>query len=420
MGQLNFDNTNNDTQNVKSMINDNISSYMDSTGEYSRYFQNAPNFVTYFALDMQHSKTDPGLGNVIEVVGNESPLRYNRINNLPLFNIDEVQPQFEYNEDTGMEGTMEGQAVLAPGTIQPQPNDYFIFTYHEHKIDMLKAFKVTNVQMSAINSNTYFQISYVEDSGIDLTYLDTKQKVGDYEAIYDHLGTEKITIIEESAYQKLKFINKIKDKLFTLYTDEFFNRRLNSFLYYEDDDDNDKYLYDGYLHYFIRQNNIFLTSNSLMKDIIVSSQTVKRRRDYRNSIYYGFENYDNSHGLTNDYMTKPMTNQGVFNFYGGSYDEMIYIKSNSPGLLVSNFDEMVSSYKHKYDLNGLDMYNRFFIKYLSNHLEDIDEDDMNDLNTYLDNMNFELKDYLLLPIIVLILNNMVKAINKEEGGKLFV
>lgn len=418
MGQLNFDNTNNDTQNVKSMINDNISSYMNSTGEYSRYFQNAPNFVTYFALDMQHSKNDPGLGNVIEVVGNESPLRYNRINNLPLFNIDEVQPQFEYNEDTGMEGTMEGQAVLAPGTIQPQPNDYFIFTYHEHKIDMLKAFKVTNVQMSAINSNTYFQISYVEDSGIDLTYLDTKQKVGDYEAIYDHLGTEKVTIIEESAYQKLKFINKVKDKLFTLYTDEFFNRRLNSFLYYEDDDD--KYLYDGYLHYFIRQNNIFLTSNSLMKDIIVSSQTVKRRRNYRNSIYYGFENYDNSHGLTNDYMTKPMINQGVFNFYGGNYDEMIYIKSNSPGLLVSNFDEMVSSYKHKYDLNGLDMYNRFFIKYLSNHLEDIDEDDINDLNTYLDNMNFELKDYLLLPIIVLILNNMVKAINKEEGGKFVV
>lgn len=417
IGKLNFDNTNNDTQNVKSMINDHIASYMDSTGAYSRYFQNTPNFVTYFALDMQHSKTDPGLGNVIENVGNESPLRYNRINNLPLFNIDEVQPQYEYNEDTGMEGTMEGQAVLAPGTIQPQPNDYFIFTYHEHNINTLKAFRVTNVQMSAINSNTYFQISYIEDSGIDLTYLDTKQKVGDYEALYDHLGTEKVTIIEESAYQNLKYIDKVKNKLFTLYTDEFFNRRLNSFLYEEEDG---RFLYDGYLHYFIRQNNIFLMNNSLMKDIIVSSQTVTKRKDYRTSMYYNFENYDSSHGVTNDYMIKPMINKGVFKFYGGNYDEMVYIKSNTKGLFVDNISEMVSSYKHSYDLNGLDMYNRIFIKFLSNHLDDIDKEDMEELDTYLDNMNFEIKDYLLLPIIVYILNNMIKRINNDEEVKSIV
>ena len=67
------------TGDERTMVNKYIDSYLKGTNEYAKYLQSAPNFVTYYSRDHEHSTENSGLGDVEEIVGDRSPLRYNRI-----------------------------------------------------------------------------------------------------------------------------------------------------------------------------------------------------------------------------------------------------------------------------------------------------------------------------------------------------
>lgn len=51
---------------MKSTINHYISNYMDATNDYSKFFESAPNFVNYYAIDQLSSTLDKNLGSNLE------------------------------------------------------------------------------------------------------------------------------------------------------------------------------------------------------------------------------------------------------------------------------------------------------------------------------------------------------------------
>lgn len=432
MGKLDFtDTTNNDSQPVKAAINNTIDTYMDSTADYSKYLSGAPNFVTYFSIDVEHTTTDEGLGGVIEQVGNESPVRYNRINNLPVFNVDDVAPTFEYEQDTGMAGSMEGTLVIPPNLIQPQPNDYFMFTYHEHTHSNLRAFRVTNVNFSSITNQTYYQVNYIEDDGIDLTYLDTKQKIGTYEAIYANLGSTKAPIIEESQYKLGVQLERAISSIADVYEDYFYDKDFNLFLA----EDEDSKIYSPDLHKFIHDNSVFTFSNSLLKDIIVEPDIDVPLKRYRKTFYYRISNNKlNTPQLTTTYMVNTLVNSGIFSYRGGNFKEVQFIASspvieerlddsstpvfNALTLKPSELTDFIENTKSRNDLEGLPTQSILLISYLIKNYDIPTDKDIESLISYYDITDLGMIDYLLTPVILFILKSYVNNIYSQKGDDL--
>ena len=53
-------------------------------GQYSKYLDTTPIFVTYYAINQAQSRADAGSGQVHELLGPTSPIRYNKILELPI------------------------------------------------------------------------------------------------------------------------------------------------------------------------------------------------------------------------------------------------------------------------------------------------------------------------------------------------
>ena len=87
---------------------------------------------------------NPGLGAVREVVGYESPNRYNRIENVPIYGVEEITPDMVHDGISGINVESELTALIIPDTIQPNVDDLLIFSYHE-TVDENSSHKLTLV-----------------------------------------------------------------------------------------------------------------------------------------------------------------------------------------------------------------------------------------------------------------------------------
>ena len=60
------------------VLNNYFDNYLDTTDRYSKWLQGSPTFVTYYSINLENSTQDRGLNNVTEIVGGESPIKYNK------------------------------------------------------------------------------------------------------------------------------------------------------------------------------------------------------------------------------------------------------------------------------------------------------------------------------------------------------
>ena len=136
----------------RTVVNKYIDSYMNGTNEYGKYLQSAPNFVTYYSRDQEASTEGSGLGEVEEVVGERSGIRYNRVNNVPFYMVEDSAPELMADGIVGLNYMVESTAVIIPDTVVPVPNDLFVFSYWEQTRDKTVVFRITNVSTTAVAS----------------------------------------------------------------------------------------------------------------------------------------------------------------------------------------------------------------------------------------------------------------------------
>lgn len=65
---------------------------------------------TYYSIDADASTLVGGFKNIDEFIGKDSPVVYNKIENLPMSGVDNLVMMSEFNDDTGMEGLEEALA----------------------------------------------------------------------------------------------------------------------------------------------------------------------------------------------------------------------------------------------------------------------------------------------------------------------
>ena len=119
-------------------------------GQYSKFLDKAPIYVTYYHINEAMSRADVGTGNIESELGIRSPIRFNKIKNFPIYNLPELKPDIEYDEN-GYDIELDcNDLVILPNTIKPRPGDYFIVSLPGMKEYL---FRVTNFRYNTIQSN---------------------------------------------------------------------------------------------------------------------------------------------------------------------------------------------------------------------------------------------------------------------------
>lgn len=234
-------------------INNNIFKYEERmNNQYARFLDKTPTYVTYYNISNVNSTVDNGFQNVESLLGDNSSIRFNKVENFPIYGIEQIVLNL-VDEEEGLTTEYDGDAVILPNTVQPIPGDFFVINHLQIKL----IFMITNIEFDTIKSNNFYKVSYTLKSVNDSDQLD-KQVSDKFKCLVSNIGTEEKCLIKEDEYYQLfelaKEFNRLADD-FILY---FYSEKFNSFLTYE----NNEKIYDPYLSLFLKSNKIFSSKDN--------------------------------------------------------------------------------------------------------------------------------------------------------------
>lgn len=290
------------------IINNNAFVYEEKlNSQYTRFLERPPVFVTYYSINAVESMVDEGFLNVERLLGKNSPVRFNKIEHFPVYGLDQITPNLNEDEE-GLTTSYDGDLIILPNTLTPNPNDFFIINH----IDQNIIFMVTEVNYDTIKSNGFYKIGFTLDK---LDYSDVQkleqQTVDGFQCIYKNIGTEDKCLIRNDDYDKMKIFEQKFDDIIKKYFMLYYDDRTNTLMF------NDNYcnLYDKYMAHFIMNNKIL--QNEMDYNTVALTNEDKSRLfpiEYEKSIYRTIEKCD-KHRLPDDihFMRNPITDgESVF------------------------------------------------------------------------------------------------------------
>lgn len=250
----------------------------------NKYIENGAILTQYFSQDENSTTVDRGTKNIDELFGNKSPLRFNMIDDFPLYGFGQANP--ENNDEMQIEDfDIEGDCVILPSTIVPKPMDFFIIKH----LKMLAIFEVKNVSYDSMKVDGFYKIQYRLHSTSDETIQKLKRQViNNYHTDLNMVGTDFNPIIREDDFILRGKIVQMINKMIQAYRALFYNSRHNCFLF-----NNPK---TGEI-WFDMCGNEFMTKFSIMNfhnsnSVIVLSKKVDESQAmlmYNNSVYNWIE-----------------------------------------------------------------------------------------------------------------------------------
>ena len=210
--------------------------------------------VDYYNINQEKSTLDPAAGLAYSEVGVLSPIRYNLIHGMFIYQMQRIEINLE-NMDYGTEASeVSGDSYILPGTIKPMDGDFFVI---KHAKDPW-LFKVRDATMDALPSGErVWKISWVLDRTSDIDINDNVVE----EYIYNEVtaGTNTKRVVELSKYELAKKIDNVASNLREYFRDLFYSPYIQSFTYKYY---NEYRMYDPYAIEFIIKNKLLYTSGS--------------------------------------------------------------------------------------------------------------------------------------------------------------
>lgn len=398
--------------NEKRMVDDTLFHYEQRFhSPLSRFIDKTPTFTTYFHIADDASTTSEGFNSIDDYLGDSSPIRYRRIENFPLYGLDQILLQIE-DTDQGLDRSYEGEATLINSTITPCQNDMFMIP----SLKDFYIFKVITVNSDHIMSDNYYRV------GFSLQYIDrekatwlNKQTVEKYNCVLENIGTEKKCLIRSDIYDKIGKLEEMYTNMVDIYISVFYNERYNCFL--GELDGPCTLLYDPFQVEFMLRHDLMNQKNRL--DVIVPTEHFtdsKRRLKYERSIYRFFERRDIS--LISNF--KYNTFQGVNNpetAFAHYVDNTVFIVDIPQSKYIPECanqifsDDFVAAVK----VNGPveTRYGKLLKDYIRNDEMTIDDVPL-DLMEELLSLNADIEIFFLVPIMLYIIRTLIaKALYKE-------
>ena len=270
--------------NEQRMIEENALLYEEKLKSPLRRFMDK-NFtpVDYWHIKPGQTTVDNGYQDVEEILGKNSPVRFQKIENLPIYGLESIQLQLQ-SEEQGLDTNYTGEAIIMEGTIKPLENDYFTIRYlHDSYL-----FRITSVEYDTISSYQCYKIGFM------LEYIDTEtmehinnQTTGEFTCLLENIGTDEKCIIEKIDEELLKKIDAMYNELVQTYLTFYYNERYNCLL---GDMGNGRRLYDPYQAEFIRKHGLFKRKREIDGLILIDQFSDNRRKiKYQKTVYRWLE-----------------------------------------------------------------------------------------------------------------------------------
>lgn len=240
----------------------------------TKYTGDGRTLVTYFSINDDHTTDSFGLNDVYQILGKDSPFRFNCIKNFPLLGFSPLQPNDTQASITTVRNyELSGEAFVIPGTIQPKENDFFIIK----QINMNHLFRVTAVGQDGLNTDGSYKISYqlfsTNPNEIDWIYKQTESKfITDLQTVG---GDDLTPIIGEKDYElRSRLITMVNDMIDN-YVARFYDRRHNCLICRI----NGEAIFDPCGNMFMAKHGILINDNS--NENIVLNEDKLRLHDIR-------------------------------------------------------------------------------------------------------------------------------------------
>lgn len=252
--------------------------------------------VDYWHIKANETTVDGGYGDIAEILGKDSPIKYQKISNLPLYGLEQLLPQLS-DGDFGLDTSIEGDAILMANTVKPLQNDFFMIRYL--KDDYL--FQVTGVDYDILSSDGCYKISYI------LAYIDNEkvsqlesQTKREFTCLMENIGTDERCIIENSDKERLDAIDKMYHNIVETMITLYYNERYNCML--ADLPAGEK-LYDPFQADFINKHGLLKTKTQV-DSIVLSDQfeDPRRKLKYEKTLYRCLELQRMDHVSTFQYL----------------------------------------------------------------------------------------------------------------------
>ena len=376
------------------------------------YGDRKPTIVTYYNINHNASTLDKGTSTLYDDIGQNSSLRFNKIENFHLYGIEKINVNLDVGE-YGLESPIEGEALILPNTIVPVPGDMFIIN---HVIDKPYLFMVTGIGIDTLYTGAnFYKISYkLTRTDMDaLTSLETVQTIKRFTYKAGNVGTTLTPLIESN---QAELIDKIEDNIDTLlnyYMNLFYKNSVQNFiLEYQH-----MYLYDPYLIEFMIRNKLFaLSGNNYfhVEQAVYIGDTFSL--EYDHTIFKDIEIKKSNMRLNSVYPVpvddpNSLLVDRLESYYKLS-NKVMYKDYDNPinWLDMDLLDRVINN--ELYDEDSNLYYRNLLILYMNNKEFDITDKIMNSIMDIEFNYTKEL--FYMIPILVFILKSYV---NKQQEAR---
>ena len=387
-----------------------IDSLVDATKDkiknpYYLFTDKKPTKVVYYSQSIESSTIDEASGLYGSHIGNDSPIKFNKISDFVLYGISKINVGL----DTGDFGTESSditgdEVVILPNTITPRPGDFFTINYLNEDI----LFKVNSVNYDTLDTGAnIYVINYILDKVDSIDRIEAKV-VKRFNFLINNVGTDFKTIIRDCDYDLIGKLEGLVEELIIKFNNIFFDPKLQTFIVN----------FDGWLMYdpFLIE---FLSRNSVLKfgsEFVYVSHAMHTNRtfsmDYMRSFFYCLENPDHD-VKCNVYATADLINDPN-SLFAARLEDYYWIRHVDGSVFktrIKVFDmsviEHITNHEYYEKGNTNEAYN-LWIAYFNNDKDKFDGDLVDIVRSidYMENMEF----FYMLPIAIFILEQYVKSL----------
>lgn len=274
-----------------------------------------PTIVTYYNINKTYSSLDPGSKLQMDNIGEESPIRYNRIFDFLLYGFSRIETNSDNGEFGLEDDRIEGECYILPNTIIPTEGDYFEVS---HIKDSTWLFQVKDAQKDTLdNGSNAYKISY------KLEYLDNSQIqsriIHNFRMIESREGTNMATIVRCEDYDIAKLMDDKSVMLKRYFQELFYNEKVQTFIYM---DITEIRVYDPFMIEFMMRNDIL--NNGKDSFVYVNHKIPPRATfgiDYDRTIFRVFETNNKEKLLSCDKETNISEIKAYGSIFSSRYED---------------------------------------------------------------------------------------------------
>lgn len=202
---------------VETIVSNAVDTYIaDSTLNYPSFLDSAPILVTYYSRAAYKSTHDPSFQAFNEVVGDESPNRYHKIEKLPVYSLEVADFSTEITEN-GLQGEVTSTCMILPDMINPKAEDLIEVVQHTSKY----LFRVTGTTPDNYGNSKFYKLTFSLSS---YTVEEANRQVEKvFEVDFDLIGRKANSVLPKNYANAIKNIREIYDEMLSAYSEQYYH-----------------------------------------------------------------------------------------------------------------------------------------------------------------------------------------------------